>query len=85
MPDFNADVTEMETPVLLEYQQEMTRARLAANDAGRRAQAEIDRRAAERAEQRAAEDSEFGAVRKPPTQAVFGEPTAEEEEVSADG
>lgn len=70
--DLDADLEAMTVEDLLAYQQEATRLRLAANDAGRRAQAEIDRRSEERARQRAAEDAKFGAVAKPPAQQVFG-------------
>lgn len=82
MVDFDADVSTMETVELLEYQQALTRTRLAANDAGRRVQVEIDRRSLERAAARAAEDAELGAVRKPPAQQVFA---PSDETVTADG
>lgn len=80
MVDFNANVASMEPSELLEYQQEVTRHRLAALAAGRRAQDEIDRRAEERAQQRAEEDAALGAVRKPPTQHLFGEDESEGDE-----
>lgn len=76
--DLDADLEAMGIEDLLAYQQEVTRLRLAALDAGRRAQAEIDRRAADRAAARAAEDEQFGAVRKPATQHLFGEPETAE-------
>lgn len=85
MVDLDANVVTMDLEELLEYQQAATRLRLAANEAGRRAQGELDRRAAQRAEERAAEDERLGAVRKPPAQQVFGDTPVAGEEADVDG
>lgn len=85
MVDLNAPLPDLSDEDLVAYQQEVTRLRLDALDAGRRAQAELDVRAARRAARRAAEDEALGAVRKPPTQQVFGDSTPPAEEDRADG
>ncbi len=71
--DLDRNLGQMTDGELLEYQQEVTRSRLAALEAGRAVQAELDDRAARRAERRAEEDARLGAVTKPSTQHMFGE------------
>jgi len=72
--DLSIDITELPAAELVEYQQELTRTRLAINAKARDVQARLDQLAAERAEQRRLEDEQLGAVTKPPTQHLLGTP-----------
>ena len=78
MVDLAADVSNMPVQDLLEYQQELTRTRLAVLDAQRRAQAELDDRARRIAERRANEDQLLGATRR--AQSLFGEAEVADDE-----
>lgn len=71
MPDLTADLDAMDIPELLEYQQSLTRARLAINERARETQSIIDTRVEEIAARRAAEDELLGQATKPSAQDLF--------------